>query len=110
LRRTVFAALLLLDFMALNIACVLPANAQSYKGGISISPDGTVSPSTPSKAPIRQEGDTYTLTSDVEGNLWVGRNDTILDGNGHTIIGEIDLHGVSNDTVKNLLLQATLLA
>jgi parallel beta-helix repeat protein len=82
----------------------MPVNAQPYQGGITISADGSVSPSTPSKAPIHQEGDAYTLTSDVEGSIAVGRNDTVLDGNGHTITGGIRLGGVSNCTVKNFVI------
>jgi parallel beta-helix repeat protein len=95
------AALTLACLMTLSVVCVMPVNAQPYQGGITINADGSV---TPSPAPIQQEGDTYTLTSDVEGSIAVGRNDTVLDGNGHTITGGysvITLHGVSNCTVKN---------
>jgi parallel beta-helix repeat protein len=100
------AALILACLMVLGVVCVLPVNAQPYQGGITISADGSVTSST---APIQQEGDTYTLTSDVEGSIAVGRNDTVLDGNGHTITGgkssiAIDLYGVSNDTVKNFVI------
>jgi parallel beta-helix repeat protein len=98
------AALILISFIALNMVCILSVKAQPYQGGITISADGSVSPSTPSTAPIQQEGDTYTLTSDVEGSIWLGRNDTVLDGNGYTITDGIRLHGVSNDTVKNFVI------
>jgi parallel beta-helix repeat protein len=105
-KSSVFAALILTGFIALNMVCVLPVKAQPYQGSITINADGSVTPST---APIQQEGDTYTLTSDVKGSITVGRNDTVLDGNGHTITGgkspiAIDLHGVSNDTVKNFVI------
>jgi parallel beta-helix repeat protein len=103
-KSSVFAALIFTGFIALNMVCVLPVNAQ-YQGGITISADGSVSPST---APIQQTGDTYTLTSDVEGSIAVGRNDTVLDGNGHALTYKSGLAGytlglgASNDTVKNL--------
>jgi parallel beta-helix repeat protein len=101
MKETVVATLILVCLMALGVVCVMPVNAQPYQGGITISADGSVSPST---APIQQEGDTYTLTSDVEGSIWLGRNDTVLDGNGHTITNGIRLGGVSNDTVKNFVI------
>jgi parallel beta-helix repeat protein len=99
------AALILVCLMALGVVCVMPVKAQ-YEGRITIWADGSVSPST---APIQQAGDTYILTSDVKGRIVVGRNDTVLDGNGHTLTyergwGGIDafsLRGAFNVTVKN---------
>jgi parallel beta-helix repeat protein len=93
------AALILMCLMALNLVCVPPVKAQ-YRGDITINADGSV---TPSSAPIQQKGDTYTLTSDVEGSIVVERNNTVLDGNEH-IVAEISLIHMSNVIVKNFVL------
>jgi parallel beta-helix repeat protein len=61
------------------------------KAGVTISetimimPDGSVDPPT---APIHRDGNTYTLTSDINCSIWVFRNDSLVDGAGHTILGE----------------------
>ena len=99
------AALIFMCLMALNLVCVLPVKAR-YQGDITINADGSV---TPSSAPIQRKGDTYTLTSDVEGSIVVKRNNTVLDGNEHTLTGgkhasRITLGGVSDDTVKNFVI------
>ena len=93
------AALIFMCLMALNLVCVLPVKAR-YQGDITINADGSV---TPSSAPIQRKGDTYTLTSDVEGSIVVKRNNTVLDGNEH-IVAEISLIHMSNVTVKNFVL------
>jgi parallel beta-helix repeat protein len=56
-------------------------NAQ-YQGDITINSDGTV---TPSEAPIAQTGNTYTLTSDINGSITLNTNNIVLNGNGHTL-------------------------
>jgi len=60
------------------------ASAQ-FLGSITIKADGTVDPA---DAPIQRVGDTYTLTGDV-GSIGVYRSNIILDGNGHTLPGEV---------------------
>jgi parallel beta-helix repeat protein len=106
MKENAVAALILICLMALNLVCVLPVNAQPYQSSITINADGSV---LPSSAPIQQTGNTYTFTSDMEGSIVVKRNNTVLDGNGHALTGgrspsAINLHSVSNDTVKNFVI------
>jgi parallel beta-helix repeat protein len=101
------AALIMVCLMALGVVCVMPVNAQPYQGGITISADGSVSPST---APIQQTGDTYTVTgnlnntaSNIGGDIIVQRNNSVIEGNG-CFVGQILLSHVSNVTVKNFMI------
>ncbi len=74
---------------------------------IIIDSDGSVSPST---APIRQTGNTYTLTDSVTGAIEIKRNNTIIDGDGFTVsgwgngFGGIDLFLVKNVVLENFVI------
>jgi parallel beta-helix repeat protein len=107
MKKTVVFALLIC-LMASGAVCVRPIKAQS-QSIITINADGTVTPST---APIQQAGNTYTLTSDINGSITVKRSNMTLDGNGQTLQGneELTISGVSNVTVKNLEVVGTFLA
>lgn len=108
MKITAAVTLIFICLMALGVVCVRPIKAQ-YKGDITINADGSVNPSA---APIKQDGNVYTLESDVNGFITVNRNNMIFDGNGHTITYGGDnppswriyafCLGASNDTVKNL--------
>jgi parallel beta-helix repeat protein len=110
-------ALIIICLIALNIANVWPVKAQS-QSGITINADGSISPPT---APMKQNGNIYTLISDVEKGvtpagpgiatfLDVKRDNIILNGNGHTVIvgagagvpcAAITVDHASNVTVEN---------
>ena len=99
--------LVLLCLLALSAVCLQCVKAQ-YQGTITINADGSVSPSS---APIQQIRNTYTLTSDIQGSLTVNRSNTILNGEGHTLIGQgytpfgdLSLNQVSNVTVENFVI------
>jgi parallel beta-helix repeat protein len=98
MKKAVVLALILISLMALGMVCVRPVKAQT-QNDITINSDGTVSPST---APIQQTGNVYTLTSNMDGSIAVGRNNTVFDGNGHTLRGEFSMNDVSNVTLKKL--------
>jgi parallel beta-helix repeat protein len=76
---------------------------------IYIRADGSVEPY---YAPILRSGDVYTLTGDVSSDvdgIVIEKNDTVLDGAGHSVQGlnvefsvGIYLMGVSNVTVRNI--------
>ena len=89
--------LILLCLIASSAVYLQPVKAQ-YQGNITINADGTISPSS---APIQQSGIIYTLTSDENGTLVVERNDTVVNGQGYTLFGELSLSDVSNVTVKD---------
>jgi hypothetical protein len=93
-------ALILICLMVSGTVCVQPIKAQS-QNDITINADGTVTPST---APIQQAGNTYTLTSDVSGYVWIKRNNTVLYGNGYQVYGSIQLYSVENVTIENLII------
>lgn len=108
MKKTAVAALILVCLIALGVVCVRPVRAQ-YQGDITINADGSVSPSS---APIQQTGNTYVLTSNINGSITVQRNNTVLDGNGHTLISgglmggpdsyaAITINHLLNVTVKN---------
>jgi parallel beta-helix repeat protein len=106
MRKTVVVTLILAGLLTLGVVCIQPIKAE-YQGYITINADGSISPST---APIQQNGDTYTLTSDVNGSITVNRNNIVLDGNGYTVIygrsgpgkvSALSLNDVSNVTVKD---------
>jgi parallel beta-helix repeat protein len=113
---------ILICLMTSGAVCIRPIKAQS-QSNITINADGTVAPST---APIRQAGDTYTLTGDVVGSITVMRSNATFDGNGHSLTGLGMGHGVeglsigcnyyssppvlagaSNVTVKNLAVKGS---
>lgn len=99
MKNKVIAVLLLIGLIALDTICFLPADAQ-YQGDITINSDGSITPST---APIQKTGNTYSLTSALNGQkIMVNRNNTILDGQGSTVWG-LRLDGVSNVTVKRFV-------
>lgn len=79
---------------------------QSVNAGVTIyiKADGSVDPST---APISVDGNTYTLTDNINGSIVVQKNDIIIDGSGYILRGEgsgkgIDLSQRSNITTKNV--------
>jgi parallel beta-helix repeat protein len=84
---------------------VIPTGAIIY-----ISPDGQVSPST---APISNDGNGhYTFTADIYNSLIVGRDNIVIDGANHALLGAgiydskgIDLTGRSDVTVTNVKIQ-----
>ena len=71
-----------------SVVCIQPS-AGEINGYTSynISSDGTITPAT---APIQQTGNTYSFTGDIRGSLTIQKSNTVLDGNGHSIIGGSD--------------------
>lgn len=95
--------LVLVCLMALGTVCNRPVKAeyQSNITNITINADGSVTPST---ASIQQAGNIYTLTSDLDGAIEVDRSNTILNGNGHTIVAA-QVYGVLNITLENFVIK-----
>jgi parallel beta-helix repeat protein len=87
--------------MVLSSVCHGQIRAQS-QGDIIINTDGSISPSS---APIHQTGDTYTMTSNMEGNISVEKKNITLDGNANVLIGGLLLKHGSNVTVKNFIIK-----
>jgi parallel beta-helix repeat protein len=105
---------LLLVLVFLTASCItapLPVKAE-YSGDITINADGTIKPSI---APILRTGDTFTLTGDVHGSITVIRSSMTFDGNGYSLIylgphgvGGLSIKGLSNVTVKNLIVKGSI--
>lgn len=100
------ALALVLVFLVLIISgevYVGPVKAQ-YQGDITINADGSV---TPSSVPFFQSGNTYFLTSDINGSITVNKSNIILQGNKYTVTvpsifsSGITLNDVSNCTLAN---------
>jgi len=77
---------------------------------IYIRADGSIDPE---DAPIRQEGDIYILTEDINGSITLEKDNIILDGRGHTLLGTgaFDSKGIflserDNVTIKNVEVRA----
>jgi hypothetical protein len=73
------AGLLLAD----SAKAELPPNPLPYVPAIQINADGSITPETDL---ISRNGNTYTLTADVNGcKIQISRSNIVLDGNGHTL-------------------------
>ena len=77
---------------------------------IYIRADGSIDPE---DAPIRQEGDIYILTEDINGSITLEKDNIILDGGGNTLLGTgaFDSKGIflserDNVTIKNVEVRA----
>jgi hypothetical protein len=87
MKKIAVLTLILICLITSGAVYVQPIKAE-YQGNITINADGNISPST---APIQQAGNTYVLTSDLNGSISVERNNSILDGNGLTITGTLSI-------------------
>ena len=103
MRKTAVVTLILIGLMTLCAVRIQTIKAE-YQGNITINADGSISPST---APIQQTGNTYTLTTDMDGDITVKANNIVLDGKGYTLLGELSLAQVSNVTIKNFIITET---
>jgi hypothetical protein len=112
-RKVAWASLvitLLLSATGLTLANLVTANPIGYLPIIVIERDGSVAPDTPF---IKQDGDVYTLTGDIQQkySILIRRSDIVFDGAGYSIncasypvltnIG-LSLEDVTNVTVKNI--------
>ncbi len=84
----------------------IPMNVSAYTGNVFIMADGSFLPST---APLVRNGDTYTLTDDIAGTIYIYKPGITLDGAGYKLDGAgIPAHiyvyggyGAKDLTVKN---------
>jgi parallel beta-helix repeat protein len=81
MRKIVVFALILISLLTLSAVRIQPIKAQ-YERNVTIKADGTVLPST---APIEHNGNIYTVTADIQASVYLYRNNTILNGAGHTV-------------------------
>jgi parallel beta-helix repeat protein len=81
MRKTIVFTLIiaLLSLSAFRIQSI----KSQYERNVTIKANGTVSPST---APIEHNGNIYTLTADIIASITLYRNDTVLNGAGHTVV------------------------
>ena len=103
--------MLIIFSMAFGVLPSIPSAGQNDV--VRIMGDGSISPAT---APIQRNGDTYTLTGDIDGSLIVERNNTILDGAGFTLQGTGDVYttmdkgvtlvGIENVVIRNMEIRA----
>jgi parallel beta-helix repeat protein len=104
IRRALSGMIVTLMLISVALAFgILPSVAPEDDYAIYIRADGSISPPT---APIQRIGDVYTFTEDIEFlSIVVERNNTIVDGNDHTLYGiapdrGLYLHRTSNVTVR----------
>jgi parallel beta-helix repeat protein len=96
---------------SLLLACVLgelpkaeKVRAQEGFLVIYIRPDGSVDPPTPL---IEHNGETYTFTSNVNGNITVQRNNIIIDGNDYVLRGSGRGNGFGLYHTQNVTIRKT---
>ncbi|MCW4017644.1 MAG: hypothetical protein NWF00_03010 [Candidatus Bathyarchaeota archaeon] len=64
---------------------IIPTAQSAIEQTIYVRHDGTIEPPT---APLQQNGETYTLTSNINSSIVLERNSIILDGAGFTVKGD----------------------
>ncbi len=102
MKGKLLASILILANLLICLGAIQPANSD-LSGSIHIYPDGSISPP---DVPISRVGDTFTFTADINRQLVVECNNVLIDGGGHTLVG--DGSGValnltcSNVTVQNM--------
>jgi len=97
---TTFALILVLSFTLVSISEIGIVKAD---GTVYIRVDGTVE----GTDVIQQVGDVYTFMGDLEGSIFVEKNDIIIDGAGYTLQGNgngtgISLISITNVTIKSI--------
>ena len=95
-------SILLVVLLSISSLVILNVKAQQYDT-IIINSDGSINPI---NAPLTKQGNVYTVTADYS-SLTVKRNNSILDGNGHTFTGmgqTISVVAASNVTIKNFII------
>jgi len=63
---------------------VNPVKTETIRQRVTIQTDGTVSPSS---APIKRDGNTYTLTGNISAEISVQKSNIVIDGAGYTLQG-----------------------
>ena len=96
--------LLLIDVFIILAFDVKPAKSV-WTGIVYIQVDGSIDP--PDAPIITWDKVTYTMTDEIRGLIRIHRNNVVLDGNGHGLLGNgsdygIYLDAMSNVTIRNL--------
>jgi parallel beta-helix repeat protein len=103
--------MLLAGASLLNSAVANPYNVpQRAANSYYIEVDGSITPTT---APIKREGNLYSLTDDIQGHpIWIQCSNIVFDGAGFTLKGTgwesecgLTVNCTTNVTVKNLVVQ-----
>jgi parallel beta-helix repeat protein len=115
-RKTVSAVMLFLLVMSTLTLAFKIQSVKADDGTIYINADGSITPST---APISTvDNVTYTFTGDVRYPVYlgivVGRNDSVIDGNGYVVLGDsmfdnnygVSPENLNNVTIKNINVQS----
>ncbi|PVX26715.1 MAG: hypothetical protein CW691_00555 [Candidatus Bathyarchaeum sp.] len=91
--------------------CLEPSTLDEIPDGVHILEDGSV---TPYDAPVRRDGNVYTLTGDVTYSITVEKDNITIDGAGYTLQGNVgQYHGRvqmqyrRGVTVRNLVVKDT---
>jgi len=114
MKKTALALTLIVAFLTSMVAGTPFANLASAQSPeiITINADGSIDPAT---APIQRNGDVYTLVGDIDGFVVLARNNTILDGAGHTVEGIsgppvvwVDTDWQTNSTVNLTIVNAVI--
>lgn len=92
----------LLLIILLGLPAVLTIPSANAEDAIIINPDGTLSPP---DAPITRNGEIFTLTNDTNTTIVIKRNNTVLEGQGHSVQGNMASQGITLSNAKNVTVQ-----
>ncbi len=94
--------ILIIAMSCLTLFTAKPVNAQN-EDTITINADGSISPPT---APIQQEGNTYAVKADFQGNVLIQKSNIVFNGAGRSLQGySIKLLEVTNVTIIDLTIR-----
>ena len=104
MKRKMVSAIVLT--LLLTSMLTLAFNLQPVRatGTVYIRADGSIDPPT---APIQRNGDTYTLTDNINDSIVVEKNHTIIDGSGYVLQGFGSGDGFHLSCVSNVTIQRT---
>lgn len=80
-RNLAYAAILV---VVLSVCLAVTLNASAQPLQITVNQDGSVTPAT---SPLMRNGNTYTLTGDLDGSIVVKTDNVVIDGAGHALQG-----------------------
>ena len=82
-KQTIIAVVIIIVLSFSLVTGVQICQAQSSLA-ITIKPDGSIEPIT---TLLERNGTTYTFKGDIEGTIWVQTDNIVIDGEGHSLIG-----------------------
>jgi hypothetical protein len=94
-----YLLVILTIFCLSSVSLLFTVEGQVSFSVVNVNTDGSIDPFT---APIRINGNVYTLTDNISGRLVIHRSNIIVDGNGYSLIGNGDGDSVGINLSNNV--------